>query len=81
MIIFFKFPDVVLSGGGKYLKTSLVPRRGDQVLCVSCDRDKKMWERLKNKYETLENIISVEGFSAMIFKYNIDVKNHKYKLN
>ncbi|XP_037024514.1 mediator of DNA damage checkpoint protein 1 [Bradysia coprophila] len=67
--------DVIFSGGGKYLKTSLVPRRGDEIICISDGADKKMWPTILRKYPTLKKIISLDGFSKMIFKYTHDVSS------
>ncbi|KAG4076663.1 hypothetical protein HA402_001950 [Bradysia odoriphaga] len=66
---------VIFSGGGKYLKTSLVPRCGDEVICISDEADRKTWPTIVRKYPTLKKIISLDGFSKMIFQYTHDVSS------
>lgn len=55
-----------------------MPRKGDNVLCVSDEKDRNMWPKLKTKYPILTDIISVDGFFDMIFQYDLNVKpQHK----
>lgn len=68
--------DVITSSGGKYLKTSLVPRKDDTVICVSDKTDEKMWPILKKKYSNLKYIIVVEGLMQAIFQHKIDLKKY-----
>lgn len=62
------FSDIIASSGGKYLKTSLAPRKGDGVLCITNAEDQKMIPQLKRKYENLKEI-TVEDFMQGIFQY------------
>lgn len=64
---------VIFSGGGKFLKTTLKPRRDNQVICISDEADRKTWPTLSRKYPDLKKIISLDGFSKMIFQHTYDV--------
>lgn len=67
------FLDVIFSGGGKFLKMNLVPRKGNEIICVSDESDRKMWPKIKHRYPTLDQIINLEGFSNMIFQFTHNV--------
>lgn len=65
-----QFTDVIASAGGKYLKTSLVPRKGDTVMCIADQKDKKLLSQLKEKYPDLTEI-NVEEFMQSIFQFQL----------
>ncbi|KAJ6641703.1 Mediator of DNA damage checkpoint protein 1 [Pseudolycoriella hygida] len=63
---------VIFSAGGKFMDMRMKPRKNDEVICVSDVADKNMWSKVKRKYPTLKQIISIDGFSKMILQYRQD---------
>ncbi|KAJ6641704.1 Mediator of DNA damage checkpoint protein 1, partial [Pseudolycoriella hygida] len=48
--------DIITCSGGKYLKSSLVARKGDTVICITDQKDQKQLPGLKKKYSSMKEL-------------------------